>query len=468
MSNRTNQMIPPAVVMKFGGTSVEDAVAMRRVVSIVQRSLADEEKDSGSARRVVVSSACGGVTDLLVEIARLCSIGQAEEALARVSELSERHRAILRDLEGEKPDDATAQALDSEIIRLERLVHGTTLLGETTPRTIDAILASGERTSTLLLRRAFELAATAAALTSSSTVLITDNRHGLARPDRERTAEACAERLLPLFSDVDVIVMQGFLGGTTDGVITTLGRGGSDYSAALIGAAIEAERIEIWTDVDGIMTADPRVVPAARPVERMTFSEAAELARFGAKVIHPETISPAVEAGIPVAIRNSRVMESAGTTIVSDETPVLPGFHSITGLRDLILLELCGDPESDGITPLLDLFHHHDVAILSAVTTRSTASIVIGAAAWGEPFRTVLEAAASDVVVTERIGLLCLGGGAVRSTPALLCGPLESLRSVPIRQIASGASDHALLMALESERLDEAIAMLHRHLFEEG
>lgn len=454
------------VVMKFGGTSVEDAVAMRRVVSIVQNSLAGEAEASVPAKRVVVSSACSGVTDRLVAIVRLCRQGSADEALASVAEISARHRDILREIDGDQPDEATEKDLDAEIIRLERLVHGTTLLGETTPRTVDAILASGERTSTLLLRRAFERASTPAALCSSSTVLITDSRHGLARPDRERTALASEELLLPLFSEVDVVVMQGFLGGTIDGVVTTLGRGGSDYSAALVGAAIGAELIEIWTDVDGIMTADPRVVPAARPIERMTFSEAAELARFGAKVIHPETVSPAVEAGIPVAIRNSRNMESAGTTIVSDDTPVSPGFHSITGLRDLLLLELCGNSDTEGITPILDLFGRHDVTILSAVTTRSTASIVIAAAAWREPFRTVLEASASDVVVTDGIGLLCLGGGAVRSTPALLCGPLESLKSVPIRQIASGASDHALLMAIDGGRLNEAIAKLHAHLFE--
>ena len=449
--------------MKFGGTSVEDADAMRRVVTIVRHSL--DEADGG-ARRVVVSSACAGVTDRLTEIARLCASGDSEEALRLAAELARRHRAILRELDVGDPDEATMRDLDAEINRLDRLIQGTTLLGETTPRTVDAILASGERTSTLLLAHAFDRAGRATALVAAPSVLITDNRHGQARPDHDRTVEAGGKNLLPHFDDVEVVVTQGFLGGTADGVITTLGRGGSDYSAALIGAAIGAELIEIWTDVDGIMTADPRIVPAARPIERMTFSEAAELARFGAKVIHPETVSPAVEAGIPVAIRNSRKMEAPGTTIVSDDSGVPPGFHSITGLSNLLLLEICSESEGGGITSILDLFGRHDVQILSAVTTRATASIVIAASAWVDPLRTAVASAAGELAIRQKIGLICLGGGSVRATPALLCGPLEALRSIPIVQLASGASDHGVLLAIDSAKLQRGISMLHTHLFE--
>ena len=447
------------VVMKFGGTSVEDAAAMERVVSIVGTT-----HDPVTTKVVVVSSACAGVTNRLVEVADLCRDGEQGEARIVVEELAERHREILRELP-DTSDSSTSSAslLEQELERLERLIAGTELLGETTPRTVDALLASGELLSTILLTEAMRRAGLKVVRERSDRIVATDDSHGSGIPDLDRTAKQGAEHLLPHFSDADVVVLQGFIGGTPDGVTTTLGRGGSDYSAALIGAAIGAERIEIWTDVDGILTADPRLVPSAKPVPLVTFSEARELSRFGAKVIHPETVTPAVDAGIPVVIRNSWNAELEGTTIVPDDSPVTPGFHSIAGLSGLVLLQI-DELDPDQLHPL-ELLRRSGIAVLASLTSPGGASILIDGEYWVEPLRTRISSQVA-CTVTEGISLLCLGGDEIRTTPSLLQEPLGALNGTPILFLQAGSSNHTLLVGLFEAELKDAITKVHRQLFE--
>ena len=463
-------------VMKFGGTSVRDASAMNRVVEIVRTGLT-----SGDVSTIVVASACAGITDMLVECAACCSGGDHQRSREIIRAIEDHHTAVLHDLAADRPEaeivGELAGELAGELERLSRLVEGSALLGETTPRTVDAILATGELLSTILLRGAFLRAGIPTLRLRSDQVLITDDRHGCACPDMAGTRSRAAEVLLPALNDVRVVVLQGFVGGTPDGVTTTLGRGGSDYSAALIGSAVDAEAIEIWTDVDGILTADPRIVPSARPIERISFSGARELAWFGAKVIHPDTILPAVERGIPVVILNSHNPESAGTTILPDSENIPPGFYSLTGRRNLTVLELSSPtPGGSGeqgsrpgrrlsIVEGLGLFAAHNIPILCSVAAESSASVVIPSESWSEPFRTVLGSSLS-VEVHRNAALLCLGGACVRRTPALLADPLAALRGIPIRLVAAGASDHSVLLALDESLLDESLRALHAVLFE--
>ena len=314
-------------VLKFGGTSVGSAERIRDVACLVAK--------RGGDPCVVVVSALGGVTDELVGL-KISSNGKeragadfALEALAR------RHRAALDELHLPAADAAAvAASVDEELHRARILSTGISLLEEVSPRTSDALLSVGEMISSRLVAAALRAAGVAAVWVDPRDVLVTDAAHGAALPDEEETTRRVASHVIPHLEAGRVVVTGGFVGATREGVTTTLGRGGSDYSAALFGAALkDAGRgvgaLEIWTDVDGILTADPRVVPAARLVPEVSPAEAAELAFFGAKVLHPATIRPAVARGIPVSVRNSFRPDAPGTVV----RPEAPG----TGVRALAM-----------------------------------------------------------------------------------------------------------------------------------
>ncbi|MGZ6989311.1 MAG: aspartate kinase, partial [Thermoanaerobaculia bacterium] len=290
-------------VLKFGGTSVGSAERIRDVAHLVGT--------RGGDPCLVVVSAAGGVTDLLVEL-KISSSGRDREAVeAARAVLAQRHGAALDGLGLPAAErDSARTALQAELRRAEELCSGILLLEEVSLRTSDALLAVGELMSSRLVAAALRARGTDAAWIDPREILATDATHGAAQPDEKETALRVSARVVPELEAGRTVVTGGFVGAAPDGSTTTLGRGGSDYSAALFGAALydaggAVDRIEIWTDVDGILTADPRVVPAARLVPEVSAAEAAELAFFGAKVLHPATIRPAVARGIPVAVRNS-------------------------------------------------------------------------------------------------------------------------------------------------------------------
>lgn len=450
---------PSPLVLKFGGTSVQDAVAMNRVVRIV--------RDAGGRSPVVVASACAGVTNALVECVGWCESLNEKEALRIVDELEARHHAILNDICPAGSPDSCAAHIDALIDELRRIVRGVMLLGETTPRTSDTILSFGERLSTPLLTAAFREAGINAALADSRDFIRTDGAHGAAKPVMEEIERLVATTLRPLCADHDVVIAQGFIGSTRDGATTTIGRGGSDFSAALVGAGIGAPEIQIWTDVDGIMTADPRLVPDARPVRQMTFTEARELAYFGAKVIHPDTILPAVAKNIPVVIRNSMAPEEPGTTIYPDGFDVPPGIHSLTAKRALVLVELATSDPGEGkkiIDTAMGTFARYDVPIECAVIAEARASVVVAASHWNDRLRAALESVC-DVTMRKEIALLCLIGSGFRETPALLSGSLAALGSISIRLVAAGSSNHIILAALDERHVDAALVAVHGAVF---
>jgi aspartate kinase len=306
------------IVMKFGGTSVQDATAIRNAAQLVAKET--------SRPPLVVVSACAGVTNALIGIAKKSANGETDAALAALRALHDRHRKIADELfadethrqQADSPWSAVQASFAKDFGALERLAQSLSVLGELTLRALDQLTAHGELWSSLLLSHELRQHGTNTCWVDARGVLLTSNEFTHAAPLFELTEQKSRERILPHLQRGTVVVTQGFIGATQEGITTTIGRGGSDYSAAIFGALLDAEEIQIWTDVDGILTADPSIIPKAQSIEHMTFNEAAELAYFGAKVLHPSTILPAVQKNIPVKVLNSKNPASGGTLITRE------------------------------------------------------------------------------------------------------------------------------------------------------
>ncbi len=453
------------LVMKFGGTSVRDAVAMRGVVDIVR----DEVNLHAAAGRpvfpVVVASACAGVTDDLLACAHAVGTSDTQKARSIQATLRDRHHDILLDLDPAPPDGVRRQ-LDNLLNELARLIEGVSLLDELTPRSIDLFASLGERMSTLLLAHAFEIGGIPTALLDSRDVIVTDDRHTDARPIMDEIDRRAPDVLSTIPPEARVIVAQGFIGRTRAGETTTIGRGGSDHTGALLGGALRTFEIQIWTDVSGILTADPRIVPDARVVEQVTFSEARELATFGAKVLHPDTIVPAVQRGIPVVIRNSMRPGDPGTRILPDDASLSPGVHSISARRGLRLLRLTPRRMTDRSGPLAapQVFASHDVPLLLFQLVESSGVAVVPDESFSDVVLADLEERC-HVELTNNVALLCLCGVGIDDRPDGLAEAIKSLkgRSVPIA--ASGPSKYVHLLVIDEHGVADAVATVHRRLF---
>ena len=447
------------VVLKFGGTSVRNADAMRRVVAIT-------EAERGRCP-VVVTSACSGVTDLLLACARAAGEARLDDALAAVAELRARHAAIHQELAPH--DDASREALNALLDEIEQLVHGVVMLGELSARTTDAFASYGERLSSILLAEAFRAAGWRAALADSRSFIITDDTFTEARPNLEAIDMAAGLHLRPLFDGCEVVVAQGFIGSTPAGITTTIGRGGSDHTGALVGAALGAREIQIWTDVSGILTADPRSVPSARVVPTVTFTEARELAYFGAKVIHPDTILPAVERNIPVVIKNSMQPADAGTRIVPDGTPVSPGVHSITVQRGMTLLRLSPRDARQGPAPVqraIASFAAHEITLHCALFAETRALAAVRASELDDLLMAALEAECT-VAAEHGLAILGLTGSELQSAATEIASAIAALEGIPLVFTSIGTSDHLLLIGVPESHATAALVAMHARLFPE-
>ncbi|MGH9579913.1 MAG: aspartate kinase, partial [Terriglobales bacterium] len=318
--------------MKFGGTSVKDASAIDRAAGIVRQRAAE--------RPVVIVSALAGVTDQLACMGRAAGTGDREGALALARTLRERHYTVAGELLGTGLYTGAHAELESDFDALEELLRGIAAVGELTPRTTDQVLGFGERVSSKIVAAAFTGRKLAAHLVDAREIMVTDATHTRAVPLFDETHDQLEARVRPLVEDGCVPVMGGFLGATKEGVTTTLGRGGSDFSAAIVGASLAAERIEIWTDVDGMMTTDPGLCPDARRIKHISFEEAAELAYFGAKVLHPATLLPAIQKNIPVHVLNSRNPENEGTRITARAPRSRNVFKAIAAKRRITIVDV--------------------------------------------------------------------------------------------------------------------------------
>src|SRR5437899_5407318 len=323
---------PPMIVMKFGGTSVQDAKAIDRVAAIV--------RDRQRERPVVVVSALAKITDQLLAMASAAGAAKRDRALELSRNARERHYNMASDLLGTHAFEQIAPELEADFDGLDELLRGVVAVGELTLRTQDAIAAFGERVSSKIAAAAFSQRKIEAVHVDSRRCIVTDANFGKAVPQFEETDARLKEMIKPLLDRGSVPVMGGFIAATREGVATTLGRGGSDFSAAIVGAGMNAERIEIWTDVDGMMTTDPSVCPEAKRIKCISFEEAAELAYFGAKVLHPATLLPAIQKNIPVLILNSRNPKCEGTRITATAPKSKNIFKAIAAKKRITVVDV--------------------------------------------------------------------------------------------------------------------------------
>jgi aspartate kinase len=447
------------IVMKFGGTSVESAAAIRRVASIVRERV--------PRRPVVVVSAMGKTTNKLLAIASEAVSGHRENAMKLLDELRQFHLGEVRELipGGSRLDDAT-QTVECLFDELEELARGISILGELTPRATDAVSSYGERLSSTIVAAAFEELGMPSAHVDSRDVIVTDTRHTQAAPLFPQTYSRLQQTIPPLARD-RVVVMGGFIGATEDGVTSTLGRGGSDFTASIVGAGIGAEEIQIWTDVDGMLTADPSVMPGGRLVRTISFAEAAELAYFGAKVLHPYTVLPAVEKNIPVLILNSRRPEVEGTRIVRDVVHSTCVAKSIACKKKITLLNIVSTRmlmAHGFLRRIFEVFDRYETAVDMVATTEVSVSLTIDNTAKLREIKRELQQF-SDVTVEEDQAIVCLVGENIRHTPGVAAQVFTALGDINVRMISQGASLLNLSVVVAHEDLQRAVERMHARFF---
>ncbi|MBI3280465.1 MAG: lysine-sensitive aspartokinase 3 [Acidobacteria bacterium] len=446
------------IVMKFGGSSVESAPAIRRVAGIVAARL--------ERRPVVVVSAMGRTTNRLLVIAAAAAGGDRARALDLLREL---HRDHMREA-GELVRAASAgelhARLDEMLLELEDLVKGLSVLGELTPRSTDAISSYGERLSSEIVTRAFENLGVPATHLDARGVIVTDHRHTQAAPLYHETYERLA-RIIPPLTSHGVVVMGGFIGSTLEGVTSTLGRGGSDLTASLVGAGIRADEIQIWTDVDGMLTADPRIFAGPYRVKTISFAEAAELAYFGAKVLHPSTVLPAIESGIPVLILNSRRPKVAGTRIVRETVHADNVAKAIACKRDITLLNIVSTRmlmAHGFLRRIFEVFDRYETPVDMVATSEVSVSLTIDNAARLDDITRELSAFA-EVSVERDQAILCLVGENIRRTPGVASRVFRALEPVNVLMISQGASLLNLSVVVAGADLVRAVERLHDEFF---
>jgi aspartate kinase len=450
-----------AVVLKFGGSSVVDATAIRRVIRIVAL-----ERERGTVPLVVVS-ALGGVTDGLLGLAEAARKGQTADVEAGVAQLIERHLAEAQQLGADQHDASLVPALQSQFAHLHSLLQAVEDCRAADPRALDAIAAFGELLSSRLVAAAMGAAGLPAAWVDAREVVLTDDRHTCAAPRVDDISAASQARLEPLVAAGTIPVLGGFIGRAPDGSTTTLGRGGSDYSAALVGAGIGAEEIQIWTDVDGMLTADPRVVNDAEVVPHLSFAEAAELAYFGAKVLHPSTIFPAVARNIPVRILNSHRPEAKGTLITADAPSSGRSFAALACKRGITILDITSTRmlmAHGFLRKVFEVFDRYETAVDVVTTSEVSVSVTIDDNRRGPDIVAALLEFA-DVTVEEQMALLAVVGDRLTTHSALAARVVGALTSFPLRMVSQAASRRNVTIVLPEASLSSAMTHLHRELF---
>jgi aspartate kinase len=450
-----------SVVMKFGGTSVADPDAINRLIGIVRQ----QQAKTKSAPLVVVS-ALSGVTDTLAAITQLAEDGASERAAADVRALLERHISVATAVTSESRARVLAD-VRREIEELNGLVHALSVLREVSPRSRDAVYAAGELVSSRIVAAAFADHGIASSWVDARTVLITDAEHNAAAPDTMETCERARDRLAPLLSQGRVVVLGGFIGATANGITSTLGRGGSDYSAAIFGSCLGVDEIQIWTDVDGMLTADPRIVPQPRLVPQLSFAEASELAYFGAKVLHPSTILPAVERNIPVRILNSRKADAAGTMITAEPPPGSTPLTALACKRDVTVVDITSSRMLMAygfLRRVFEVFERYTTAVDVVTTSEVTVSVTVDDR---RHLEAIVEALSefSQVTVEHEMALLCAVGDRLRNEPAIAARAVGVLEEVPLRMISQAASRRNITVILRQADLQHAMNRLHEEFF---
>ncbi|MDB4949729.1 MAG: aspartate kinase [Gemmatimonadetes bacterium] len=455
-------MTPVApTVMKFGGTSVEDAAALARLAAIVAARRAE--------RPVVVVSAMARVTDALVRAVARAGEGDAGGAMAEAAPHLARHGEAARAL----LPPAEAAEVEAHVRDAEREMGGLLEMIARQPGTRlplhDAVVSFGERLSSVLVAAVLRANGMAGVAVDARRCIRTDAEFRRAAPLPDETRRCTRAEVLPLLEEGGVPVLGGFIASAPSGATTTLGRGGSDYSAALIGAALDAREIQVWTDVTGFLTADPRVVPGARRIDRLSYAEAAELAFFGAKVLHPRTIAPAVERGIPVRVCNAREPDAGGTRIDAHAEPSPAGAKAIAHKGGITVVQVTavGMLGVYGfLKALFDVFDRHRTPVDVVATSEVSVSLSVEETDALPALLPELRALGT-VDVEEGNAIVCVVGEGLRTTPGIAARVFGTIRDVNVRMISQGASRLNLTFVVKDDQAHEVVSRLHAELFED-
>jgi aspartate kinase len=461
--------------MKFGGTSVGDAACIRRLVEIVHAASWDSEV-------VVVVSAMSGVTNKLVEAAGQAELGREIEVEQILKQLEYQHRSAAHELLAAPAGRSPLLAKIDDLLHAGRqLCESTRLSHELTACTLDAISSLGERLSVLLVAAALSEYGVASAAIEATELVVTDDSHGAAAPFMELTEQCCEGRLRPLLESCIVPVVTGFIGATSHGILTTLGRGGSDYSATILASALGADEVIIWTDVDGLQTADPRLIPGARTIAEVSYREAAELAYFGARVLHPKTLRPVMQSGIPLWIRNTFAPEKPGTRITPKALPGTVGVKAVTSISDAALISITRPESGAAVQEWIERSLRSlasvraDVLLTSQASSGEELSVVVplaqSKAALTALHREFVNSQVADrkeqptanVKVDPEVSLVTVVGKNIRSLPAVMSFALEALAhtGIGVAATAHGSSHCSLSFVVPRQSMKASVLSLY-------
>jgi aspartate kinase len=447
------------IVMKFGGTSVESATAIDRVAKIVCGRL--DEKPA------VVVSAMSKFTDQLVAMSKAAGAGDKDTALQLSLAARERHFQAASELLSTGVFTELHSELERDFNGLDDLLRGISAVGELTPRTTDNVLSFGERVNAKIVAAGFQARGMKAQLVDSRQVIITDNTHTKAVPLMDQTGDRLKELVKPAIANGYVTVMGGFIGSTREGVPTTIGRGGSDFSAAIVGAGLDAERIEIWTDVDGMKTTDPNLCADALRIKNIGFEEAAELAYFGAKVLHPATLLPAIQKNIPVLILNSRNPANEGTVITAQAPHCRNPFKAIAAKKRITIIDIVATRMLGAhgfLRSIFEAFDRHRCAVDVVSTSEVSVSLTVDSNEAIPAIAADLQSL-GDVKYEGRKAIVCLVGENIRETPGIAGKVFSALSDINIRMISQGASEINLTFVIEEDDVPRAVRQLHSIFF---
>jgi aspartate kinase len=450
------------VVQKFGGTSVADPAAIRRLIEIVRAARARDGR--GPA---VVVSAMSGVTDGLLAVAASAGASQLDEALAGVRQMRERHVVAARELVAGPALETLVPRIDSHIDELTDVIKALAVLREVTPRTLDVVAAAGELLSSRIVAAALGCARVPADWIDARQAIVTNDEHTRATPLGAETNDRLRSTVQPVLDAGRVPVVGGFVGATVAGHTSTLGRGGSDYSGALVGAGVLATEIQIWTDVDGMLSADPRVIKNPRLVAQLSFAEAAELAYFGAKVLHPSTILPAVDRNIPVRILNSWKPDADGTLITGTGLSSRSGLTGLASKRDVTVIDITSTRMLMAygfLRRVFEVFERFRTAVDMVTTSEVSVSVTVDDV---RHIDGIVEALGefSEVSVERQMSLLCAVGDVLQDEPEMAARVVGVLEEVPLRMISQAASRRNITVVLRQADLPHAMERLHEEFF---
>jgi aspartokinase/homoserine dehydrogenase 1 len=460
------------VVMKFGGTSVGSAAALQQVIRICQK------VRSQNNEVVVVVSAMNGITDLLLRSAQRAESGDLQAVQSAQQEMLDRHTAVMDALlKGSRHRQNVSIEISGILDEFSSLCHSISVLGELTPRALDVISGMGERMSARQVAAIMDHHGISAQSMDATRLVVTDASFGSAVPIMPPTTERCRSLLRPMVANGITPVITGFIGATEQGVPTTLGRGASDYSATILARALEAGEVWIWTDVNGVMSADPRVVPSAHTIFRLSYSEVGEMAYFGARVLHPQAILPAKQAGIPVRILNTFEPDHAGTLISRDGDTSAQTVKAIAAIKDLSLITVEGSGmigvpgiaartfsavASSGTSVLMISQSSSEQSICFVVPAGETPHVL--ATLETEMARELERRDIESIWAQDNIVILAVVGAGMKGTPGIAARIFGAMgkRRINVVAIAQGSSEYNISLVISQNDADEAVRCLHQ------